>query len=108
MPPSDEAKAANAAACTDAIRESQQKHEHELSALRAHYEAQLGELRSTCRPCANGPPASYPEPGVALIPKDPTARTTACALWAIFSSERVCIRIRGPPTFDQGLGRVTI
>ena len=108
VPPGDESETANAAACTDAIRETQRKHELELAALRAHYEAQLGELRSTCKPCANGPPASNPEPGVASIPKGPTARTTACALWAIFSSERVCIRIRGPPTFDRDPGRVTI
>ncbi len=93
--------AAKAAACADAIRETRQKHEHELCALRSNYEAQLGALRSSCRPCANGPPASNPESGIALIPKDPDARTTACALWAIFSSERVCIRIRGPPTFDR-------
>ena len=60
--------AAKAAACADAIRETRQKHEHELSALRSNYEAQLGALRSSCRPCANGPPASNPESGIALIP----------------------------------------
>ena len=49
-----------AAACKDAIRVEQQKHEHELSALRVQYEAKLravserlGELQRECGPCAN-------------------------------------------------------
>ena len=45
---------AHTAACADAIREERQKHQQELSALRAHYEAKLGERQSECRPCENG------------------------------------------------------
>ena len=49
--------AANAAVCAGIIREMQQKHEDELSTLRAQYETEL-KLRSTCGPCANSPPLS--------------------------------------------------
>jgi hypothetical protein len=42
------------AACADAIRDERQKHQQELSALRAHYEAKLGERQSECRPCEIG------------------------------------------------------
>ena len=41
-------------ACEDAIREERQKHQRELSALRAHYETELGQLRNECEPCVNG------------------------------------------------------
>ncbi len=85
--PNNESQHGLSAACKDAIRVEQQKHQHDLSTLRVEYEAKLravserlGELKRECGPCAKRPAVSRLPEGNGLVQKRVSPRFVPDAL----------------------------